>query len=106
MPSTIIRRHPWRSPLGPAEAVQIFQKNLWEGRFKSQALLDDVTVLSCMAYVDLNLIRAKMTVTPETPEHTRIQKRTEAIQQHKRQPHKLQHFAGNPRQDMPQDIAI
>jgi hypothetical protein len=31
-----------------------------------------------------------MTVTPETSEHTGIQKRTEVIQQHKRQAHKLQ----------------
>jgi hypothetical protein len=59
-----------------------------------------------MAYVDLNPIRAKMTVTPKTLEHTSIQKRTEAIQQYIPQPHKLQHFAGNPRQVMPQDIAV
>jgi REP element-mobilizing transposase RayT len=78
----------------------------WEGRFKSQALLDDAAVLSCMAYVDLNPIRAKMAKTPETSEHTSIQKRTEAIQQHKRQPHKLLPFVGNPRQDMPQGIAF
>ena len=78
----------------------------WEGRFKSQALLDDAAALSCMAYVDLNPIRAKMAKTPETSQHTSIQKRTEAIQQHKRQPHKLLPFVGNPRQDMPQGIAF
>jgi hypothetical protein len=50
-----------------------------------------------MAYVDLNPISAN---PPETSEHTSIQKRTEAIQQHNRQPHKLLLFAGNPRQDM------
>jgi hypothetical protein len=71
-----------------------------------QALLDDAAVLSCMAYVDLNPIRAKMAKTPETSNHTSIQKRTEAIQQNKRQPHKLLPFVGNPRQDMPQGIAF
>ena len=59
-----------------------------------------------MAYIDLNPIRAKMAKTPETSNHTSIQKRTEAIQQNKRQPHKLLPFVGNPRQDMPQGIAF
>ena len=47
----------------------------WEGRFKSQALLDEAAVLSCMAYVDLNPIRAAKEDDTFTSDFTSIQQR-------------------------------
>ena len=51
----------------------------WESRYKCQALLDERAVLQCMAYVDLNPVRADMAGTPEESDYTSIQQRSEAI---------------------------
>ena len=42
----------------------------WEGRFKCQRLLDEAAVLTCMAYVDLNPVRARMAASPADPQFT------------------------------------
>lgn len=52
----------------------------WQGRYSSQALLDEAAVFSCMTYVDLNPIRAKITETIEQLDHTSIKKRINHLQ--------------------------
>ena len=47
----------------------------WEGRFKSQALLDEKALVTCMAYVDLNPIRAGMSESLDSSDFTSIQER-------------------------------
>ena len=50
--------------------------HFWEARFKSQALRTERALLSCMAYVDLNPVRAGIADSPDTSDYTSIQART------------------------------
>jgi REP element-mobilizing transposase RayT len=52
----------------------------WEGRFKCQALLDEQAVLACMAYVDLNPVRAEVAADLATSMHTSIQHRLREVE--------------------------
>ncbi|MEM9071938.1 MAG: hypothetical protein AAGE52_25745 [Myxococcota bacterium] len=47
----------------------------WEGRFRCQPLLDERAVVTCMAYVDLNPVRAGICKTPRQAEFTSAKRR-------------------------------
>lgn len=66
----------------------------WEGRFKSQSLLDEAALAACMAYVDLNPLRVGLSETPEQSDFTSIKKRVAAAKIGK-QPQYLHPFAGS-----------
>ncbi|MSR60595.1 MAG: hypothetical protein EXS05_23635 [Planctomycetaceae bacterium] len=53
----------------------------WEGRYKCQPILDESAVAACLAYVDLNPIRAQIAETPETSRFTSVYERIAAMQE-------------------------
>ena len=53
---------------------KVFARAGWP-RFKLQVSLDENAILTCMAYIDLNPVRAAMAETPERSDHTSVQMR-------------------------------
>ncbi|MFK8020561.1 MAG: transposase [Pseudomonadales bacterium] len=53
--------------------------HFWEARYKSQALRTEEALLACMAYVDLNPVRARMASKPEESSYTSIKERTKPV---------------------------
>ena len=52
----------------------------WEGRFRCHRLLDEVAIVACLLYVEINAIRAKLASTPEDSEFTSAYDRILAAQ--------------------------
>ena len=67
-------------PLAKTSNTEDFAKGrFWESRYTSVALLDESAVLSCMAYVDLNPIRAGIVQELQVSLYTSIRKRLDDL---------------------------
>jgi hypothetical protein len=62
-----------------ANAEEGISSRFWQGRFKSQRILDECALLACAMYIDLNPIRARLAETPETSQFTSVYERILAM---------------------------
>ena len=83
------------SATAPCVALPPASMRSWGSRFKSQALLDERALLSCMAYFDLNPTRAKMATSLETSDHTAIKTRIQTLKDHQKPEQSLEQFVGS-----------
>lgn len=72
----------------------------WEGRFKSQALLDEQALITAMAYVDLNPIRSRTVGSLESSDKTSVKQRLQTMaKQFSEAPVPLRQFTGMANRD-------
>jgi hypothetical protein len=53
--------------------------HFWDGRFGHDLIETEASILTCMIYVDLNPVRARMAATPEESDHTGAKERIDDL---------------------------